>query len=281
MRGRRERWGDGKKKIRSSCRPKFLGELRSKTSTQKKKGKREKKRFARVFSPHVEERARASLSLSFLRRLHRRHLLIALVAGMENYHVIDLVGEGSFGKVRRRFSFSFIVAPFSVSTGAFFLLPSRSVQALERLSLSSRESTVFVHRIRAQKAVAALETAFEARRQAYFPFSLSYAPMPRHRSSFFSTSSASLLLPSPSSLFFALSTGALPPPQLHPAPSRSTRPAENTRAPSSPSSASPRPASPRGTSQDCAPRSTSCGGCATPGSSRCSTRSRRGTTSAW
>ena len=179
------------------------------------------------------------------------------------------------------FSFSFIVAPFSASTGAFFLLPSRSVQALERLSLSSRESTAFLHSIRAQKAVAALEMAFEARRQASFPFSLSFAPMLRHRSSFFSTSSASLLLPSPSSLFFALSTGALPPPQLHPAPSRSTRPDENTRAPSSPSSASPRPASPRGTSRDCAPRSTSCGGCATPGSSRCSTRSRRGTTSAW
>lgn len=148
-------------------------------------------------------------------------------------------------------------------------------------SLSSRKSTAFVHSIRAQKAVAALEMAFEARRQASFPFSLSFAPMPRHRSSFFSTSSASLLLPSPSSLFFALSTGALPPPQLHPAPPRSTRPDENTRAPSSPSSASPRPASPRGTSRDCAPRSTSCGGCATPGSSRCSTRSRRGTTSAW
>ena len=264
----------------SGGKEKNLGCRRKKLSPLSRRRREQKEEKKRTVSPPLSRAPRAAGDAPSLSLTARRSPLALLIA-MENYLVIDLVGEGSFGKVRRRFSFSFIVAPFSVSTGAFFLLPSRSVQALERLSLSSRESTVFVHRIRAQKAVAALETAFEARRQAYFPFSLSYAPMPRHRSSFFSTSSASLLLPSPSSLFFALSTGALPPPQLPPAPSRSTRPAENTRAPSSPSSASPRPASPRGTSQDCAPRSTSCGGCATPGSSRCSTRSRRGTTSAW
>ena len=46
--------------------------------------------------------------------------MILLTPAMENYHVIDLVGEGSFGKVRPFFSVRFFFVAASSSTHAEF-----------------------------------------------------------------------------------------------------------------------------------------------------------------